>query len=455
VEQPDVEGNVHAAWRMTLARQVAEAYAGNPNVAALAVAGSVGAGLADRFSDLELDCYWTRPPTDADRLRPVEAVGGSLLDLWDFDEDDEEWSEDYRVGQLDVTVSNFLVSSIDRFLDDVVLAASTEPVRHMRLAAIQRSRPLIGVDLMASWRARADTFPDELVAALVEQALTPEALRGWAAREALVSRGDNLAVTDLLARAGHAVVRAVLALNRVYLPHRQLKWQRHLVAGLSLAPDRLAERLGSLATGRPATALRTAETLLAETAALAEAHSGADISAFREELSERRVAIDPPGPVAVAEAEPGIARRSARAIIIDDGARLVLIKRTKPGLAPYWTTAGGGVEESDASVEAAMRREIFEELGAEAAGAAQVFLVSEQRRAGLQVQHFFVTRLVRLDMAARTGPEFLDPSRGAYEVDYVDLRGDALADVDLKPAELKEFILANRVALLAEVGLVP
>jgi ADP-ribose pyrophosphatase YjhB (NUDIX family) len=337
----------------------------------------------------------------------------------------------------------------------VVVAASTEPVRHMRLAAIQRSRPLIGADLMASWRARADAFPDELVAALVEQALTPEALRGWAAREALLSRGDDLAVTDLLARTGHAVVRAVLALNRVYLPHRQLKWQRHLIAALPLAPDRLAERLGSLATGRPATALRTAEALLAETAALAEAHSGAGISAFREELSERRAAIDPPGPVAVAEAGPGIARRSARAIIIDDRARLVLIKRTKSGLAPYWTTAGGGVEESDASVEAAMRREIFEELGAEAAGAAQVFLVSEQRRAGIQVQHFFVTRLVRLDLAARTGPELLDPSRGAYDVDYVDLRGDALADIDLKPAELKGFILANRVALLAEVGLMP
>jgi ADP-ribose pyrophosphatase YjhB (NUDIX family) len=256
------------------------------------------------------------------------------------------------------------------------------------------------------------------------------------------------------------VVRAVLALNRVYLPHRQLKWQHHLVAGLSPAPDRLAERLGSLATGRPVAALRTAEALLAETVALAEAHSGADLGAFREALSERRAAIDPPGTVVAEQARrgiawPGIARRSARAVIIDDGARLVLIKRTKPGLAPYWTTAGGGVEESDASVEAAMRREIFEELGAETAGAVQVFLVCEQRPAGVQVQHFFVTRLVRLDLAARTGPEFLDPSRGAYDVDYVDLRGDALADIDLKPAELKEFILANRVALLAEIGLVP
>jgi len=286
--------NVHAAWRMEVAARVAGTYTGNGNLAALAVAGSVGAGVADQFSDLELDCYWTRPPADADRLGPVAALGGELAALWDYDADDEEWSEDYRVGELDITVSNFLVGSIDRFLDEVVLGSSTDPVRHMRLAAIQRCRPLIGADLMASWRSRADAYPDALVTALVEQALSPAALAGWAAREALVSRGDDLAAGELLTRAGHAVVRAVLALNRVYLPHRQLKWQRQLLTGLAVAPGRLAERLGDLTTGPAEQAIEAAAALLAETAALAEAHSGADISAFREVLDERRRAVDPP-----------------------------------------------------------------------------------------------------------------------------------------------------------------
>lgn len=288
--------NVHAAWRMAVARQAAMAYTGNRNVAALAVAGSVGAGIADRFSDLELDCYWVSPPADADRLAPVRALAGELTALWDYDQDDEEWSEDYRVGELDITVSNFLVSSVERFLDDVVLRASTDPVRHMRLAALQRSRPLLGAQQMASWRTRADAFPGILVAALVEQALAPAALRGWAARDALVSRGDDLAVSDLLSRAGHAVVRAVLALNRSYLPHGQLKWQHHLITGLRLAPAQLAERLKSMSADPPADALRAAEALLAETADLAEEHSDADISAFRETLSERRRVIDPPPP---------------------------------------------------------------------------------------------------------------------------------------------------------------
>jgi hypothetical protein len=288
--------NVHAAWRMEVARRAAAVYTGNPNLAALAVAGSVGAGIADRFSDLELDGYWVRPPSDADRLAPVRALGGELAALWDYDQDEQEWSEDYLVGELVVTVSNFLVSSVEQFLHDVLERASTDPVRHMRLAALQRSRPLLGTDLMAAWRARAGTFPRTLVSALVEQALSPEVLTGWSAREALVSRGDDMAVSDLLNRTGHAAVRAILALNRVYLPHRQLKWQHHLTTGLSLVPDRLAERLRALSQGRPDEALQAAEALLAEIVTLAEAHCDADIGAFRQALSERRPVIDPPQP---------------------------------------------------------------------------------------------------------------------------------------------------------------
>jgi len=149
-----------------------------------------------------------------------------------------------------------------------------------------------------------------------------------------------------------------------------------------------------------------------------------------------------------------ITRHSARAILIDDDGHLVLIKRTRPGQVPYWTTAGGGVEDSDASMEAAMHREVAEELGAKATAATRVFLFSEVRERGTAVAHFFVARLVSLDVSTRTGPEFADPARGTYDPDRVDLRGAALESVDLRPLALKAFILANREALLAEAGLV-
>jgi ADP-ribose pyrophosphatase YjhB (NUDIX family) len=140
-------------------------------------------------------------------------------------------------------------------------------------------------------------------------------------------------------------------------------------------------------------------------------------------------------------------------ILIDDEGRLVLIRRTRPGQVPYWTTAGGGVEESDASVEAAMHRELAEELGAKATGASHVLLLSSESERGITVAHFFVARLVSLDVSVRTGPEFADPGRGAYDPDRIGLLGDELAAIDLRPPELKEFILANREALLAEAGL--
>lgn len=281
---------------MAVAERAAAVYAGNRKLAALAVAGSVGAGLADRFSDLELDCYWSSPPANADRTGPISALGGELTDFWDYDEGDQEWAEDYLLGGLGVTVSNFTTGTIEQFLDDVVRRADTDPVKHMRLAALQRSRPLLGGDLITSWRARADRFPGELATALVQQALTEEVLTGWQARDALAARGDDLAARDLLIRSGQAVVQAIFAVNRIYMPHCQLKWQRHLISGLAAVPGRLTERLDAMTASPSAAAFSAAETLLEDTMLLAEERTGADLSAFRRALGKRRQPLHPPPP---------------------------------------------------------------------------------------------------------------------------------------------------------------
>lgn len=145
-------------------------------------------------------------------------------------------------------------------------------------------------------------------------------------------------------------------------------------------------------------------------------------------------------------------RHSARAILLDGQGRLLLIKRTRPGKPPYWTAPGGGVEESDSSVEAALHRELTEELGARVVGVSPVFLVRSPGRPGQSggsVQHFFVGTLAELDASTRTGEEYTDSARGGYELDRVDLHGDAVTRVDLMPPALKKFVLANRETLLA------
>ncbi|MBU7597368.1 NUDIX domain-containing protein [Streptomyces sp. P38-E01] len=143
---------------------------------------------------------------------------------------------------------------------------------------------------------------------------------------------------------------------------------------------------------------------------------------------------------------PDIVKRNARAILLD-GDELVLIKRTKPGREPYWVTVGGGVEEDDATIEAALRREVFEELGGKLERAELVHLITDELKGGLGVQHLFAARLESMDLSARTGAEFADPERGGYEVIRVPFTAETVRELNLMPPELAEFIAANTHAI--------
>ena len=145
---------------------------------------------------------------------------------------------------------------------------------------------------------------------------------------------------------------------------------------------------------------------------------------------------------------PEIVKRNARAILLD-GDELVLMKRTKPGRDPYWVTVGGGVEEEDDSIEAALRREIFEELGGTLEKAELVHLITDHLDDGIGVQHIFAARLAGMDQSVRTGTEFAKPERGGYDIVRVPFTAGAVNELDLMPPELAEFIAANIDAIVS------
>ncbi|MFJ3960858.1 NUDIX domain-containing protein [Streptomyces sp. NPDC090036] len=143
-----------------------------------------------------------------------------------------------------------------------------------------------------------------------------------------------------------------------------------------------------------------------------------------------------------------IIKRNARAILLD-GNDLVLIKRTKPGQEPYWVTVGGGVETTDPSIEDALHREVFEELGGTLSKAELVYLITDTIENGLGVQHIFAARLERMDIEARTGTEFDKPERGSYEGVRVSFNTETLRQLNLMPPELAEFAAGNIEAITA------
>ena len=155
-----------------------------------------------------------------------------------------------------------------------------------------------------------------------------------------------------------------------------------------------------------------------------------------------------------------VVKRTARAVLLD-GDQLVLIKRTKPGVDPYWVTPGGGVEPEDGSVVAALHREVLEELGAKITDVVPCFVDTvehigvDAETTGVKVQHFFVCRLGTMDPSLRHGPEVEEPC-GEYEIVRIPFTRLGIASVHLVPLSLRHYLDGNiegvRALLAPDVG---
>ncbi|MEV7570236.1 NUDIX domain-containing protein [Streptomyces tanashiensis] len=144
--------------------------------------------------------------------------------------------------------------------------------------------------------------------------------------------------------------------------------------------------------------------------------------------------------------ERPVIKRTARAILLD-GDDLILIKRTKPGMDPYWLTPGGGVEPTDATVVEALHREVLEELGAKITDVVPCFVdtvehIVDGGVSGVKVQHFFVCRLGSMDTSLRHGPEMEEPV-GEYEIVWVPFSRVGIAAVHLVPLSLRHYLDGN------------
>ncbi|WP_413808448.1 NUDIX domain-containing protein [Streptomyces sp. OE57] len=163
--------------------------------------------------------------------------------------------------------------------------------------------------------------------------------------------------------------------------------------------------------------------------------------------------------------ERPVVKRTARAILLegDTAPRMILIKRTKPGQAPYWITPGGGMEPEDATVVEALYREVDEELGAKVTDVVPAFVDTVPHpdesaegaagsggvgATGVKVQHFFVCRLASMDLTRRHGPEVDEPC-GEYDVVSVPFTREGIASVEVVPPSLRAYLDANIEGVLA------
>jgi len=85
----------------------------------------------------------------------------------------------------------------------------------------------------------------------------------------------------------------------------------------------------------------------------------------------------------------------------------------------------------DQSLEAALSREISEEIAGEADITSLLQVLDSG--SGDERQYFYLGRIASWDFAARTGPEFSEPGRGTYQLEQIPLTAAGLGAIDLKP----------------------
>ena len=257
--------NYESQWRLDLAQKIAPLYSAYPNVRAITVAGSVGRGWADEWSDIELTVYWNAPPTDAERMAPIEKLGGSVLEYFPFEPD--EWEESYLLGDVKMELNHYLVPTIEQCIQDVMEQFDPTIYKQLRLAEIQGSIPLYRGELVEQWRTHIADYPDELARRIIKGDIE---FGGWNGVEMMFARGDLLLAYDLLVKVQKQVMTVLLALNRTYIGHPRGKWLQHFADGMQYKPARLAERMLYTLRAGSEEGVREMDGVIEETFALVE-----------------------------------------------------------------------------------------------------------------------------------------------------------------------------------------
>jgi hypothetical protein len=285
---------------MALAQRVGASYARNPNALVVMVAGSVGRGTADRYSDLELDVYYAEPPSEAERVAAVEGAGAELEGLG---EDELEWEERFAFDGFPVHTSTFLASTMERFLRQVIEEFSIELEPQTRLFSLLNGVTLKGDEQVARWRARAAHYPEGLQRAMLAGHLDFSQFRYAADMHA--ARDDGLVLYDLFVATARQLLGALLGLNRIYLPtFEYLKRMDEWIGLMALKPPELSARLKRAFRLGPEAGVAELEALVAETIALVDGHvPELDTAPIRASGKQRSGWVAPP---AVTRGELGL-----------------------------------------------------------------------------------------------------------------------------------------------------
>ncbi|KGX87114.1 DUF4037 domain-containing protein [Pontibacillus marinus] len=251
-------------------KDMAEIYRQNPKIEAIILAGSVSKNLQDQHSDIELHILWSASPEDEDRLGPIHLVGGSILGYHPYEE--EEWSESYLTEDgIKLEISNFLSSTVERFISDVIDKYETDYDKQCIVASIYDGVSLYGEETVHELKSKVAEYPLELSKQMISKNLWLG--NRWNNREALLNRKDWLMLYDVICDVQKKLFGVLFGMNHMYVHHPTFKWMEFNIEKMRIKPENLYDRLTNTLIGNPESSVKELESLIEEVLVLAEKHT--------------------------------------------------------------------------------------------------------------------------------------------------------------------------------------
>ena len=255
--------NPHVAWRMQIARQIAQRLQRYEGIQAIVVGGSVARGYADAYSDLEMPLFWDVLPSDEQRLQIVADLGAEFLYGYDGPaNEDQVLIEGFQVDFWHCTVAGE-----EEVLEDVLTRLDTDLGSSNFFDTLRSCIPLYGETIILRWKERARCYPDALATKNLQESLD-RLYRGHP--EAHAARDNPTMVYGTIGGLQQEVFHILLALNREYFP--SYKWMYRALERTVVVPRDVGQRFRQAYVLPRDEAIRDTVAIVAETLDLVELH---------------------------------------------------------------------------------------------------------------------------------------------------------------------------------------
>ncbi len=256
----------------------------------IAVTGSVARGVADDFSDVELNVWSAVMPEVVQWHGWLRGAGATDFgaDLTEIDRTGFRWTT-CRFKDIWVEIGFAQIAPFDAFVRDLAAGRFIDHERLQMGWTVRQAIPLWTKGRLANWQATLAGYPEGLAARVIASQTAVWADRHVpGVRWALAARGERMGLALRFVWDMQNLLRVLFAVNRVW--DHDLKWTNESSLDLSTKPAQLSARIDAMFTLADLPyAVEINQRLILETLEIARDH-GFDVNAalrsMRDGLSD-------------------------------------------------------------------------------------------------------------------------------------------------------------------------